>query len=95
MDDDRASADVLIGAVVVDDPAAGTPDLHPELVRGAVVGVDLEGVAVDAVDGSGPLELRGGAGYDEPLVARAAELEVPRVEDELGVPVGDGGPQGR
>src|SRR5919108_3851606 len=98
--DDAAAGDRLrVGNVdvlwdahpVIEDHLAVPRDPDPELVDAAaalklaVVRGQPEFVAGDAVDRAGALVLRLEARHDEPLVARATEVEVPDGEVELGL----------
>src|SRR5215207_2646741 len=95
----RRGVVVGVGLVVVDDGARGClPDLDPEAVltaaalRLAVDRGEEEAVGTRAVHGAGalvdPLRL---ARDDEPLIARALEVEATGVKLELGVAGGRGG----
>jgi len=88
MDDDTATANRLIGAIVVNEQflvAYLLPDLDPERVRLTIPGPQHELVVAGAVDGAGSFELGSGTAliHYQPLIAAAVEVQICRLEYEL------------
>lgn len=81
----------IVHLVVVNEAAPIAPDSDAELVHSAT-SIDLtinrrehKAVAATAIDCANPFVLRFRPRHDQPIVARAGEVEIARFELELGV----------